>query len=194
MAKFLLLSLVLLALQAGPSEESPRPQAPSAQASWEQQYARARLNLAEAGLRRVERMNARVAKSTSLNVVAEYRDDVALARARLDGVGRGVSLDAFEFWVLRAEAASRSALAQAAGAEAANRAMPGAVKPADLARLQGQAEVSRLLSVRARQLNGRPAAEQLAWQLEFLQWESEQMHEELFRIGRSGGIVTVWPY
>ncbi len=93
-----------------------------------------------------------------------------------------------------AEAVSRSAQAQAAGAAAANRTMPDTIKPLDMARLQGQAEVSKLLAERARQLaNGLPA-EQLAWQLEFLQVESERLHEEQFRIGRSSGISPLWPY
>jgi hypothetical protein len=196
MAKFLLLpALLLLAVQAGaPPQPSPAPRIGQEPATWEQRYARARLALAEAGLRRVEQMNARVANATAATVVAEYRDDVKLAQARLAAAQAGTSLDAFQFWVERAAAASRSAQAQAKGASAANQTMPGTVKPLDLARLQGRAAVSRLLAERAQQLVDRPAAEQLAWQLEFLQWESEQLHEELFRIGRSGGIVPVWPY
>ncbi len=196
MAKLLFLPVVLLfAVQAGaPAQRAPADGRGQDPVSWEQQYARARLALAEAGLRRVEQMNARVANATAATVVAEYRDDVKLAQARLAAAQAGTSLDAFKFWAERAAAAHRSAQAQAKGAAAANQTMPGTVKPLDLARLQGQAEVSRLLADRARQLVDRPDAEQLAWQLEFLQWESEQLHEELFRIGRSGGIVPVWPY
>lgn len=196
MAKLLFLPVVLLfAVQAGaPAQRSPTDGRGQGQPTWEQQYARARLTLAEAGLRRVEQMNARVANATAATVVAEYRDDVKLAQARLAAAQAGTSLDSFKFWAERAAAANRSAQAQAKGAAAANQTMPGTVKPLDLARLQGQAEVSRLLAERAQQLVDRPDAEQLAWQLEFLQWESEQLHEELFRIGRSGGIAPVWPY
>jgi hypothetical protein len=192
MAKLLVLPvLLLLATQVS---RSPSADSAANAGTWEQRYARARLGLADAGLRRVELMNQRVANATPASVVAEYRDDVVLARARLSAAQSGESVDAFKFWVQRAAAASRSALEQAAGAEAANRTLPNTVKPPDLARLQGQAEVLKLLAERARQLEGQPAAAQLAWQLEFLQFENEQVHEELFRIGRNGGLAPVWPY
>ena len=135
-----------------------------------------------------------MAHATPAGVVAEYRDDVALARARLAAAQSGESIDAFKFWVQRAAAASRSAQEQAAGAEAANRTLPNTVKAPDLARLHGQALVFKLLAERAQHLDGQPAAAQLAWQLEFLQFEHEQVHEELLVIGRNGGIAPVWPY
>jgi len=184
--------LLLLAAQVGRSPPAANTNAVTD--TWEQRYARARLGLADAGLRRVELMNQRVTNATPASVVAEYRDDVALARARLAAAQSGESIDAFKFWVQRAAAASRSAQEQASGAEAANRTLPGTVKAPDLARLQGQAQVFRLLADRAQQLEAQPAAAQLAWQLEFLQFQNEQVHEELFRIGRNGGIAPVWPY
>jgi hypothetical protein len=194
-----LLFVAVLATIAQLGSEQPKSTCPPAepanrQADWANRYAAARLALAEAGLKRVVRMNQQVPNATAAQVVEDYRADVALAQAQLEAARRGRAIDSFEFWLARAKAAASAASAQARRAAEVNRTMPGTIKPLDLEKLRARADVAQLLTERAQQLLSAAQAEQLAWQLEFLQVETERLQEEVFRVGRSGGIIPIWPY
>src|SRR5262245_3096634 len=72
-------------------------------------YARSQLRLAEANLDRVEQRNKQAERSVPSSVVAEYQDDVRVAKTRLQQATAGKAASGFQAWVERADAERRSA-------------------------------------------------------------------------------------
>jgi hypothetical protein len=170
----IILAAVLLA--AGPaSDESPR--------DLQLQYARAKLQLAQTNLKRVEEMNRKLARSVPASVVSEFQSAVAEAQLQVGEAGG----DEFAVWLRRAESELQSTTVRWRNALAANERLRRAkdAKPLfdalDVERFRLRAEVNRLQWERGKSLVGGPRAAQLAWQVELLNNEVEYLKEEVPR-------------
>ena len=160
--------------------------------SVEVRYARAQLQLAEANLQRIEESNKRVARSVPASVVAEYRYDVEVAKARLAQVTGGKAGGEFQVWLRRAEAEQESAETSWQSASAANQRVPGTFAALDIERFRLRAEVARLQFERGRTLVDAGREAQLAWQVDLLDNQVQRLKEEAGRATSFVGFYPVW--
>ena len=173
--------LVSLALWQVLRAELPKEQRPAAPVdSLEARYSQAQLRLAEANLDRVQRINARLAKTISRDVVTEYQQEVEVAsqQAKAGGAGNASALDV---WLARAAADARSTEAFWKSASAANRRVPGTIDPLDIERLRLRAEVARLELARGKAVVLAPKAAQLEWQLALVNGQLQRLREDVLR-------------
>src|SRR6476661_5432825 len=126
-AMFTVILLTAVSL-LGQQVQLPAPSRPVAE-SVDVKYARAQLRLAEANLDRVEQRNKKFERSVPSSVVAEYQDDVRVAKTRLKQATTGRPANEFQVWLERAEAERRSAETAWKNASAANSSVPGTVAP-----------------------------------------------------------------
>ncbi len=184
------LPLVLIA-PAAPTDAPPEPagnESPTVRA------AKLQLELAQLSLKRIERMNQRVANTVPVTVASEYRQDVEVARARLENA-LGKAPDAeFKTWLRLAEAASRSADDQWKSAQAANRNRPDTFDGIDLERLRLRAEIARLRVERGQSLANQPLQARLEWQVEFLNDEVQRLKEAVLRYPPPTRFYPLWWY
>lgn len=145
------------------------------QPSLDAQYAAAKLKLAEANLAKVERMNQRVANAVAGSVVDDYRQDLALAQARVEQADG----DPFEIWLREVQRAGQAADRAWRSAQAANDRTRGTIDPLDVERLRLRAEVLRINLERGKALASQPREVQLAWRISALQDDVEQLVETL---------------
>ena len=171
---------------AGPAADS------DARESVEVRYARAQLQLAEANLRRVEASNERVANAVPRNVVAEYKNDVGVAKARLEQVTAGRAGGEFQVWLARAEAERKAAETRWTSAVAANDRAAGTFGAPDLERFRLRAEVAALQVERGRTLvdSGREA--QLEWEVDLLDNQVQRLKEEANRAAPGVWVYPGW--
>jgi hypothetical protein len=158
----------------------------------EVRYARAQLELAEANLRRIDESNKRVARAVPASVVAEYRYDVDVAKARLEQATGGKAGNEFRVWLRRAEAERKSAETSWQSASAANQRVPGTIGALDIERLRLRAEVARLQLERGRTLVDAGREAQLAWQVDLLDNQVQRLKEEAGRATSFVGFYPVW--
>lgn len=104
--------------------------------SVEVRYARAQLQLAEANLNRVEQMNKRLARSVPDSVVAEYQQNVRVAKTRLEQAVVAPAASEFQVWLQRALAERNTAEKTWKNATAVNGRSPGAFEPLDIERFR----------------------------------------------------------
>jgi hypothetical protein len=157
-------------------------------------YARAQLQLAEANLRRVEESNQRVARSVPTNVVAEFRYDVEVARARLAQAADGEAKNEFQVWLQRAEAERKAANDSLKSALAANDRVPGTFRELDIERFRLRVEVASLQLERGRMLAGAGRTVQLAWKVDLLDNQVQRLKEEAGRATSFIGLYPVWAW
>jgi hypothetical protein len=144
----------------------------------EVRYARAQLQLAEANLHRVEQSNKQVKNSVPSSVVAEYQDDVTVARTRLDQAAAGKAAKDFQVWLARAEAEQRAAEATRKIALVVNVQLPGTFDPLDVERFRLRAEVAKLQYDQGRTLVDAGFEAQLQWKLDLLDNQVQRLKEE----------------
>lgn len=157
-------------------------------------YARAKLALAEANLKRVEARNQKVANAVSHNVVTAYRGDVDIARRALEDATQA-DADDFGVWLRRVEIQWKAAEAVWKSAVAANQRKQGTVDPLDVERLRLRAELLRINHERGQTLRDQPRETQLAWRLGSLEDEIERLNEVVFRTTPArGSSPTIWYY
>ena len=157
-------------------------------------YARGHVALAETNLRKVLATNKLVARAVPANVVAEYREDLEVAKLRLAAALRGDGASPFPIWLRSAEASARAAEAEWRSALAANQRMPDAVDPLEVERIQRQAEVARLRLDLGKTLAGKPAQDQEQWELAYLLDEMQLVKERVLRNPPPGRIYPFWWY
>ncbi len=148
----------------------------------EVQYAQAQFDLAETNLKKIEATNQRFPKTVSAAVIAEYAEDLAIAKAQLDSAKEGSDPDLFSGWLRRAESNMRAAEAYYRSATTANQRQPGTVDPLDLKRLQLRVAVTRLQYERGQLLTGAGAEQKLQWQVQVLNDEVARLKEQTSRI------------
>lgn len=182
----------VLLLSAGAVEVIPAPKPEPNPPSLDVRYAEAQLRLAELNLKRIETANRRVANAVPGNIVAEYREDVAVAQSRLKAAQQ--SQGPFQAWLTAAEAAARSADMQFEGAKAANEIQPGAVDAGEVERLRVLAEIARLRVARGKAVAGDSREAQLQWQVTVLGDEVDRLQEEVHRNPPVPRTYPLWWY
>lgn len=179
----------------------PRPQAAdgapaagAAEGDLDVRYAQARLALAEANLKRMEGMNAEVPHAVSANVIMAYRNDVALARLKVDAAQAGQG-EMLQVWLKELDTQRLAAEAGWRSAVAANKEQPGTVNSQDVERLRLRAAMLAVNLERGRALEGQPREAQIAWRLSMLDDEIERLSEEVFRTNPPrGNRASIWYY
>ncbi len=165
----------------------------SDQESLDLRYARAQLQRAEADLQRALLTNRRVADVVSADVLAEYRQEIEVARVRLEASTEGAKRDPFQVWLRRAEATWKTAENDLKGALAANQRVAATVNASDLDRLRLRAEVSRLELERGKLLTDQLQMAQLQWQMDLVSDEVLRLKEEL-RSPTGRPVYRQWRY
>ncbi|MGD9719869.1 MAG: hypothetical protein AB7O59_01480 [Pirellulales bacterium] len=185
----MLAELLLLVVSATPAqapaaaaERVATPAPTAANESLEVRYCRAQLQLAEANLERLLRMNRKLARSVPDSIVVERRHDVETARLRLEQALDGDRGDAFSAWISRAHDDFAAADTRWKKAVAVNGRSPGTIDPLDVERYRLRAEVFRLQHEQGQALAAAPPDQQLAWRVELLTNELEILREEAQRI------------
>jgi hypothetical protein len=187
---FTLMLLTVVSL-LGQQVQLPAPSR-AASESVDVQYARAQLQLAEANLNRVEESNKKLERTVPSSIVAEYQDDVRVAKIRLQQATTGRPANDFQVWLERAEAERRSAETTWKQAMAVNQSTPGTFVPLDVERYRLRAEVAKLQLQRGQSLvdSGREA--QLQWQSDLLDNQVQRLKEETRDGAQLIGLYPRW--
>lgn len=188
------LLIVAALLVAGQVPAQPAPMSAAAEESLELRYARARLELAEANLKRVEQMNRKLDRTVPSSVVADFRDGVTEAREQFQQASQAAPEGEFAVWLKRAEGSARSAKQRWHDAVAANRRVKDTIPAIDVERFRLRAEVARLQWDRGQQLAAAPREAQLAWQVDLLNDEVELLKEETTRVAPFVRYYPIWFY
>jgi small-conductance mechanosensitive channel len=188
MFTFMLLTAVTL---LGQQVQLPAPSRPTSE-SVEVRYGRAQLQLAEANLDRVNQSNKQLERSVPSSIVAEYQDDVRVAKTRLQQATAGRSADEFQVWLERAEAEWRSAQTTWTNAKEVNRSAPDTFVPIDVERFRLRAEVAKLQLERGQALAGAGREAQLQWQSDLLDNQVQRLKEETRYGTQSVGLYPRW--
>ncbi|MEX2113711.1 MAG: hypothetical protein WD845_11025 [Pirellulales bacterium] len=160
---------------------TPAP-ADAAAESVELRYCRAQLQLAEANLARLEQMNQKVARTVPVSLLAERKQQVAVARLRLQQAEAGEAGNPFAVWLRRAKANQSEAAMRWQQAVAVNQRAANTIDPRDVGRYRLRAEVCRLQFERGQELAGASRAAQLEWRVELLTNELDWVRDEATRI------------
>jgi hypothetical protein len=132
-----------------------------------------------------------VANAVPRNVVAEYREDVEVARLRLEQALREPGAAPMPIWLRTAEAASKTADTEWKSAVAANQRMAGAVDDLEVEQLRLQSQLAQARLELGRSVTNRPVDEQRQWQMAFLLDELQLVQE---RIRRNPPTVRIYPF
>jgi hypothetical protein len=187
MFTFMLLTAVSLMGQV----QLPPPSKPAAE-SVGVRYARAQLQLAEANLARVEQSNKQLERTVPSSIVAEYQDDVRVAKARLQQAMAGASGSEFQTWLQRADSERRAAETAWENAKTVNQSAPGTWFPLDVERFRLRAEVAKLQLERGQSLANAGREAQLEWQSELLDNQVQRLKEETREGSQSVGLYPDW--
>ena len=182
MHRELLIAAALLV--SGPAlDAAPPTQAEPAPAeNLRLQYAQAKLQLAQANLKRIEQLNRRLKRSVPSAVVAEFQSDVDEANLQVRQAASAPDGGEFDVWLRRAESESQLAASRWKRAVAGNRRLKGTFEGLDVERFRLRAEVARLQFARGKKLAGAPRATQLEWQVEMLNNEVDRLKQERARV------------
>ena len=183
----LLIAVSLLGQQV----QLPPPSNP-AEESVEVRYARAQLQLAEANLGRVEQSNKEVERTVPSSIVAEYQDDVRVAKTRLQKATAGESANGFQAWLARAEAERRAADTAWKNATTVNQRAPGTFVPLDVERFRLRAEVAKLQLERGQALANAGREAQLQWQSDLLDNQVQRLKDEMRDSAQYNGLYPRW--
>jgi hypothetical protein len=160
--------------------------------SIEVRYARAQWRLAEVNLNRVEQSNKRVARSVPNSIVAEYQDDVKVARTRLKQAIAGQDASEFQVWLQRAEAEQRAANTMWKTATSVNGRLPGTFDELDVERFRLRAEVTKLQVERGQKLVDSGLEAQLQWKIDLLDNQVQRLKDESRRTTPPIGSFPFW--
>lgn len=176
---------VLGAAPADTQEKSPR--------NLELAYAEAQFKLAETSLKKLELTNQRFPKTVSASVIADYAEDLAIAKAQLESARQGTDADLFLGWVRRVESNLKTAEASYSSAQVANKRQPGTVDPLDVERLRLRVDINRLQLERGKMLAGASIDQKLEWQVQVLNDEVARLKEQTSRIAPQTRVYP-WRY
>jgi hypothetical protein len=191
----LMVGLVLLAgvLIAAPEDKAVENKDGRVDLNLELAYAEAQHKLAEVSLRKLELTNQRFPRTISSSVIADYAEDLAIAKAQLDSARRGADADLFLGWVRRVESNMKTAEASLASARTANQRQPGTVDPLDVQRLELRVEIAKLQLDRGKLLANAPLDQKLEWQVQVLNDEVSRLKEQTSRIAPQTRVYP-WRY
>ena len=153
------------------------------QDSLEMRYARLRLRMAEIGLEKARRMNQKVAGALPADLVAQYADDVTVAKAQVQNTMRAGGSELFQSWIVRAEMALQAAKVGASNATRTEQRTPGTYDPIDIERRHLAADLAQLRLDRGKSLlNASPDAK--------LQWVVDMVDDELARLKKRTALLV----
>jgi hypothetical protein len=167
--------------------------APESALTLEMKYAEAQFKLAETNLRKVELTNQRFQKTVSASVIADYAEDLAIAKAQLDSVREGGHDVLFAGWIRRVESNMKTAEATYNSARLANQRQPGTVDVLDVERSRLRFEIARLQLEQGKLLASATVDERLRWQVQVLNDEVASLKVQTSRIA-PGTRVYPWRY
>jgi hypothetical protein len=147
--------------------------------------ARAKLRLAELSLQKAQEANRKVAGTLTTGLIAQYADDVELARLQLQNATRPEGRDAHRAYLLRAELVRHAADAQLKRATEANGRARGVVSANELERLRLDAEIAQLRVERGQSLIDAPPDAKLQWQVDLLNDELARVKEQTYLLGQN---------
>ena len=120
-------------------------------------------------------MNQKVAGALPADLVAQYADDVTVAKAQVQNTMRAGGSELFQSWIVRAEMALQAAKASASNATRTEQRTPGTYDPIDIERRHLTADLAQLRLDRGKSLlNASPDAK--------LQWVVDMVDDELARL------------
>jgi hypothetical protein len=169
--------MMITVICLGQSLQTPTPSNAISE-SLDVRCARAQLQLAEANLNRVQQSNKRVAGSVPNSVVAEYQDEVKIAKRRLDQASAVGAASEFQVWLQRAEAEQRTAETTWKIATAVNGRLPGTFDVLDVERYRLRAEVAKLQLERGQALVDSGLEAKLQWKIDMLDSQVQRLKEE----------------
>ncbi len=150
--------------------------------SLEVRCAKLQLRLAELGLEKAQNTNRRVARTIPLQLVAQYADDVAVAKIELENASREPGAKLLEGWILRAEMAYRTAQNIYVNAAKTEKRTPDTYEPIDLERMKATAELAQLQVERGKSLvDASPDAK--------LQWVTDMVDDDLMRLKKQTALL-----
>jgi len=167
--------------------------APESAQNLEMKYAETQYKLAETNLRKVELTNQRFQKTVSASVIADYTEDLAIAKAQLDGVREGGPDVLFAGWLRSVESNMKTAEATYNSARLANQRQPGTVNVLDVERSRLRFEIARLQLEQGKLLASATVDERLRWQVQVLNDEVASLKVQTSRIA-PGTRVYPWRY
>jgi hypothetical protein len=156
-------------------------------------YAEAQFKLAEVSLKKLELTNQRFPRTISASVIADYAEDLAIAKAQLDSARQAADADLFPGWVRRVESNMKTAEASLASARTANQRQPGTVDPLDVQRLELRVEIAKLQLDRGKLLANAALDQKLEWQVQVLNDEVARLKEQTSRIAPQTRVYP-WRY
>ncbi len=128
-------------------------------------------------------MNKKVPGTIPGDLIAQYADDVEIAKLQLQATQRAGGADPLQEWLLRVELALRSAEHLYKNAERAENGTPGTYQPIDIERLRLAVEAAQLQVERGRSLvKASPEAK--------LQWVVDVMSDELLRVKKRTSLLV----
>ncbi len=172
---------------------APADKVDASPANLELRYAKAQYKLAETSLKKLELTNQRFPKTVSASVIADYAEDLAIAKAQLESAQQNAGADLFAGWVRRVESNLKTAEASYTSAQTANQRQPGTVDTLDLERLRLRVEISKLQLERGRMLASAPLDQKLEWQVQVLNDEVARLKEQTSRIAPQTRVYP-WRY
>jgi hypothetical protein len=172
---------------------APADKVDASPANLELRYAEAQYKLAETSLKKLELTNQRFPKTVSASVIADYAEDLAIAKAQLESARQNAGADLFAGWVRRVESNLKTAEASYTSAQTANQRQPGTVDTLDLERLRLRVEISKLQLERGRMLASAPLDQKLEWQVQVLNDEVARLKEQTSRIAPQTRVYP-WRY
>lgn len=174
---FVVFSAVLLLVPqwvgGAPPEEDAAP-------TDEAHYAEVKLALAEANLRKVQLINERVRNAVSDYVIAEFRNEIQVAKFKLQRVRNGDE-NPFPAWLMRVKTNYETARALWQNAVAANKRVTGTIDPVDVERMRLRTELYHIHYERGQAVANSSPEAQLAWRLNVMNDEIERLKDAVFR-------------
>ena len=156
--------------------------------------ARLHVQLAEAGLKRVQAMNQRLAKTVSADVVAAYQHDLDVAKLRLKLASPDAKGNHFDLWLERARADAAADEAVWRAADTANQKSPGVLDPNEVERLRLAFELDKLELQRGEALASGPVEGRVEWELCLVNTEIQRLKGQLRSSAIGGGMNPVLGY
>ncbi|MBX9788975.1 MAG: hypothetical protein K2Y37_08685 [Pirellulales bacterium] len=185
--------LLLVCWQLTGAQQPGAPSDTPASADLDVRYAEAQLALARANLKRAESANQRVPNAVAASVVAAYKNDVDVARLRVEQLKAG-GPESIKIWLRAAEVNWKLADARYHTALAANQRTPNTISPFDVERYRCRAEVCRLGFERGQAVADQPREQQLEWRIGMLNDQIERLNEAVFRSPPTRTIDPFWWY
>lgn len=175
---FLITALPLLSA----ADPAPAAKSDASKEDLSVRIAKAQLQLAEATLAKAQQMNKRLPRLLPADMIAQFNDDVAIAKAQLQSVEQTKQADSLAGWIRRAESSLRSAENNLKNAVSVNQQAPNTFEPLDIERLKLRVDIARMQLERGQSLASASPDAKLQWQVDLLNDELARLREQTAKI------------